>query len=172
MKETCVSSRPASAGRIESSSSLPQAGTARLDPHPLELLAGERRLEVGVEQLGAGLAELVVRDPTVLAEDDDRRVLLGLDLDLGREPRAKQVRAHRLPETGLGQQQEVAGLTAHDDERRDQPRLRRQEEGLARRGGDVVRQHPLQEVLRVGPGHPDVVPGPRGHSSRNRCHAQ
>ena len=151
--------------------SLPRPGR-RFDSHPLELVSGKRRLEVSVEQLCAGLAELAVRKRTVFAEDDDRGVLFGLDLDLRREPRSEQGRANGLSETGLGQKQELLGRSPDDDERRDQPRLRREKERRAGRGGDVVRQHPLEEVLRVGPGHPDEVAGPRSHFSRNRCHAQ
>ena len=45
--------------------------------------------------------------PLAVAEDDRRRVLLGLDLALGREPRAQERRAHRLAEPRLGEQQEV-----------------------------------------------------------------
>ena len=81
---------------------------AGFDSHPLELIAGERRLDVGIQELGAGLAELAVRNPAVLAEDNDRGVLLGLDRDLGGEPCAEQVRANGLTETRLGQEQEVS----------------------------------------------------------------
>ena len=82
---------------------------ASLDPHPLELLAGKRRLEPRVEHLCPGLAELDARDLSVLTEHDDRGVFLALDLDLGRELRAEQGRAHGFAETRFGQEEEVLG---------------------------------------------------------------
>ena len=117
-----------------------------------------------------GSPSSLVRDAAVLAEDDDRRVLLRLDLDLGREPRAKQRRADRLAETRLGQEQEVVIGAAHDDERRDQPSLGREQHGAARRLGHVVREHALEEVLRVGPRDPNVVARPGRDSARHCRH--
>ena len=80
--------------------SLPQAGAAA----SIRMRSTSSAERVGSTSASsssdAGLAELLVRDPAVLAEDDDRRVLLRLDLDLGREPRAKQGGADRLAEPG------------------------------------------------------------------------
>ena len=98
--------------------------------------------------------------------------MLRLDFDLGGEAGSQQCRGHRLAKAGLRQQQEVVLGAAHDDDGGDDPRLRSQEQRLAGRSRDVVRQHPLEEVLRVGAGHANEVPGPGGHSARKGCHAQ
>jgi hypothetical protein len=97
-------------------------------------------------------------------------VLLRLDLDLGREPRAKERRCDVLAEPRLGQEQEVVIGAAHDDDRRDQPRLGREQHGAAGRLGDVVREHALEEVLRIGARDPDVVTRAARNSARHRCH--
>jgi hypothetical protein len=149
---------------------LPPRRSPGLDPEPLELLVGEGRLDVLVEQLGGRLAVLAVRDASVLAEDDDRPVLLGLDFHLRGKPGAQQCRLHRLPESGLGEKQEVVLAAADHDDRSDHARLRGQEQRLAGRGGDVVRHHALQEVLRVRPGDPDKHTRPEGNSARNGSH--
>ena len=65
-------------------------------------------------------------------------------------------------ELGLGEQEEVVLAAAPDDERRDQPCLRRQEERLARCFLDVVRDHPLEEVLGVRSLDRDVRPWAEG----------
>ena len=82
-----------------------------------------------------------------------------LDLDLRREPGTRQGRSHGLAEAGLGQEQEILGPAADDDERCDDTRFRGEEERLAGGRGDVVRDHPLQEVLGVRARNAHVVPG-------------
>ncbi len=61
--------------------------------------------------------------------------------------------ADDVPELGLGQQQEVLGTAPPDPERGDHPRLRGQKQRLAALALaerlDVVREHPLEVVLRV-----------------------
>ena len=141
-----------------------------LDAQALRLAFRERRLGVAVEELRSRLAQLVVRNPALLAERDHRDVLLGLDLDLRGEPGAQESGAHRITEPGLGEQQEVVVGAAHDDEWRDQAGLRRQEHRPARRLFDVVREHALQEVGRVGTGDPHVVARARCNSARDGCH--
>ena len=56
-----------------------------------------------------------------------------------------------LAELGLGQEQEVVGAAPPDAERRDHPCLRASAAAprTTRRPRDVVREHPLQEVVRV-----------------------
>jgi hypothetical protein len=98
-------------------------------------------------------------------------VLLGFDLDLRREPGAKQCRPHRLAQAGLGEQEEVIGRTAHDDDWRDHAGLRRQEQRLAGSECDVVREHALQEVLCVGACNANELARPSGHPLRNGFHA-
>ena len=123
------------------------ARRAREDPQPLELLVGRRRLDVCVEHLDGGHAVVASRNPLGVAEDDRRGVLLRLDLALGGDPHPGQVRAHRLAELGLGEEQEVVLAAAPDEERRDHAGLRRQQQRLAASAGEhVVRHHPLEEV--------------------------
>ena len=85
---------------------------------------------------------------------------LGLDLALGREPGAQQRRPHGLAEPTLGEKQEVVVRPAHHAHRRDDPPLRRQQQRVARRLRDVVREHPLEEILGIRPAHADEVPLP------------
>ena len=63
----------------------------------------------------------LARQPLGVAEDEQRRVLLELDLALRREARAQQLRPHDLAELRLGQEQEVLRAAAPDAQRRDQP---------------------------------------------------
>jgi hypothetical protein len=94
-------------------------------------------------------------------------VVLRLDVDLRREAGACELRAHDVAELGLRQHEEVVARAADDPERRDDPRLRRQQQRVAVLvRGDVVRDHPLQEVLRVGPRHAEV----RTRAKRNARH--
>ena len=78
---------------------------------------------------------------------------------------AEQRGADDLAQLGLGQQQEVLGPAPPHPQGRDQPALRRQQQrvdDLA--GGDVVGDHPLEVVLRVRAGDPDIRPRPRRDS--------
>ena len=132
------------------------ARNARLDAAELELVVVHRRLEARVEHFdGAGK----VRGDAVTSEDEERRVLLHLDLALRAQAHANELRADRLAELGLGQEEEVLLAAAPDDERRDQPRLRRQEQCRARVADaervHVVRDHALEIVARVRSGDPD-----------------
>jgi hypothetical protein len=94
------------------------------------------------------------------AQDDDGPVLLRLDRALRREAGAQELANEPLAGKGLGQEQEVVLPAAHDDERRDDPRLRRQEQRRARLPGcerlDVVRDHAVEVRGRVRPSHGDV----------------
>src|SRR2546425_2815335 len=98
----------------------PPAWDAGLDPPALELL----------------LAHLSSRwtlvEDLFAAEDEPRLVLLQLELDLGGKPRPQEVCTNRLAELGLGRQEEVVGSAAEHAKRRDHPRLRREQERLAR----------------------------------------
>ena len=79
-------------------------------------------------------------------------MLLELDLHPGRETRAQELPTNGVAEARFGQQQEIVARAPHDPKRRDDPRLRRQQQGVAivvRR--DVVGDHALQEILRVRP---------------------
>src|SRR5712691_8312489 len=60
----------------------PEAGSSGGDPHPLEFLVVERRLERLVQDLDRGHAVVLVRDAVALAEHDRRGVLFELDLAL------------------------------------------------------------------------------------------
>ena len=161
MKETCDSSSPASAGRIVSSSSRPQTGvpaSIRSRSSSLGSAASRPSSAPALEGLDA---EVVVEDPLAWAELQVAAVRLELDLALGGEPRAQQRRAHGLGEVGLGDQEERLGPLAHDPQRRDDPALRRQQQrrpglaGLER--DDLVRDHPLEKVGRLGPRDGDVA---------------
>ena len=98
-------------------------------------------------------------------------MLLRLDLALGGEPPAQQGPAHRIAELGLGEKQEVVLAAPPDAQRSDQPPLRREQEGVdeivARH---VVRQEPLQEILRVRPGDAHVRARAEGDPCRRNCH--
>jgi hypothetical protein len=89
-------------------------------------------------------------------------VLLGLDLGLGREAVAAELRLHLLAELGLGQEEKVLVPAAEDDERCDHARLRSQEQRLAglagAERGDVVGDHPVEIGLRLGTGDSDEGP--------------
>jgi len=56
-------------------------------------------------------------------------VLLGLDLAFRAQTHPHEQRAHRLAELRLRQQQEILFAAAPHDERSDDPRLRRQQQG-------------------------------------------
>src|SRR4051794_3428178 len=128
---------------------------ARLDPPALDVV------------LAGLVAGRTLVEPLAAAEHEPRLVLLRLDVDFRREARALQLSAHRVAELRLGEQQEVVGRTPVDAEGRDDPRLRRQEQRVAHVVcGDVVRDHPLQEVLRVRPRHAEV----RTRAKRNAWH--
>jgi hypothetical protein len=77
-----------------------------------------------------------------------------------------------LAEAWLGQEQKIVRLSAHDHDRSDHARLRRQEQRLAGSGRDIVREHPLEEVLGVRPGDAHKLPQAGGDSARNGSHAQ
>ena len=92
-------------------------------------------------------------------------MLLRFDLGLRGEARTEQLGADHVAEVGLGQHEEVVIATTQDTQRRDDARLRRQQQRLARLAdaerGDVVRDHPLEVVLSVRPGHTDERAGTR-----------
>src|SRR2546421_789042 len=132
------------------------AWDAGLDPPVLEfVLAHLRAWRAFVENL-------------IAAEDEPRLVVLGLDLDLGREAGAEELRADPFAELGLRREQKVVGAAAKDAQRRDHARLRGEQKRLARRAVverlDVVRDHALQVVLGVWSGDPDE----RARTARNR----
>ena len=157
LKLICVSSRPASAGRIWLVDLSAPPRNACFDPPALELL----------------LADLVscrtVVEHFLSAEDQPGLVLLRLDLRLRREARAQQLRAHRVTKLRLGQHQEVLFAAAHHAQRRDDARLRRQEERVAgfadSESLDVVRDHALQVVGSVGAGDAE-------ERARSPCHGR
>jgi hypothetical protein len=97
-------------------------------------------------------------------------VALGLDLALGGETGSDQGGANRFPQSRLGQEQEVVLSSPHHDERSDHPTLRREQERLARRACDLVRQHALEEIARVRPTHGDVVAWPERSGGREGLH--
>src|SRR5581483_12522206 len=91
------------------------------------------------------------RDPFAAAEDDRRRVLLELDVALRRETHPREVRLHDGAELRLREQQHVVCTATPDEQRRDHARLRRQQQRVDRpRLGNVVREHPVQVLDRVG----------------------
>ena len=94
-------------------------------------------------------------------------MLLGLDLAPCAQAHPRQLRAHDLAQAQLGQQQEVVVGSSQHDERRDHARLRGEEQRGARLPErerlDVVRDHPLQVVRRVGPDDADELPPSRSH---------
>jgi hypothetical protein len=141
------------------------------DPHALELLLVEelgRRL--GVEDFHSGRAELVVRDSFVLAEEEHGCVVLRLDLDLRREAGASERRSDDLAEPVLGQKEVVVIVAANDDHRCDDSGLRRQQQSRTGRALDVVRDHSLQKVLRLGAANGDIVARPDRCARRNDSH--
>ena len=91
-------------------------------------------------------------------------------------PRSARARAStrtRLAEPRLRQQQEVvvARAARRPPARSRVPSASAAAPRHARPSRDVVREHPLEEVLRVGARDPNVVAWPRRHSARHRCHA-
>ena len=104
------------------------------------------------------LAKLV--EHLLAAENEPRLVLLGLDLRLRGEAEPRELSADALAQLRLGQEQEVVRPAAQHTQRGDHPRLRGEQERIAplphRERGDVVREHPLQVVLGVGPRDADV----------------
>jgi hypothetical protein len=147
------------------------ARSAREDPQPLQLLfVRELGGCLAVQDLDGGDAVLVVRDAFALAEDEHGRVRFRLELDLGREAHAEQRRAHDVPEPFLGQQEIVLLATLHDDQRSDHPGLRRQQQRGARRLLDVVRDHSLEEILRIRSADGNVLARSKRRCGRNDLH--
>src|SRR3954465_10882489 len=151
-------------------------GRAGLDPQALELLVRRGGL---VLLLGPALdrldAVVVVRDPLTGPELEVAAVRLRLDLALGGEARAQQRRADRLRERGVGDQQERLRPLAYDSPWRDDPAVRRQQQGRARlarlEGRDLVREHALEEVRRLRAGHGHVAAIQPIARSGHRFHA-
>src|SRR3954470_14957411 len=81
------------------------ARDAALDPAQLELVLREGRLEPGIE--GLPRTRPVGRKALPTAEDERGRVLLGLDLALRAQAHPRQLRAHSLAQSRLGQEEEV-----------------------------------------------------------------
>ena len=94
------------------------------------------------------------------------------DLAARAQPHPQQRRPHDLAEPGLGQQQDVLLAAAQHHERRDDPRLRGEQQRLARVAGlerrDLVRDHPLEVRDRVGPGHARRTPWDAAQSVTSR----
>ena len=95
-----------------------------------------------------------------------------VDLGLRGEAPPHERPPHALSEPPLGQQQVVVGGPPPGDERREHTGLEGQEQRLARGArldrGDVVREYPVQEVLRVRPGDADEVPWTEGDAGHRR----
>src|SRR5581483_3181361 len=102
---------------------------AGLDPAALELVAVDRGLEARVEEL-AGAGE-VRREAALVAEDEYRRMLLGLDLAVEPKPHPDEQPADDLGELGLGQDEIVVLAAPQDDDGRDDARLRGEEQRRA-----------------------------------------
>jgi hypothetical protein len=89
------------------------------------------------------------------------------DLALRPQTHPRQVRAHDLAQSRLGQDEELVVVATQNDEGRDQPRLRREQQRrarlTARERTDVVRDHPLQIVRGVRPGDANEVPLSHSH---------
>ncbi len=89
-------------------------------------------------------------------------MLFLLDLALRGEPRTDERGSDRLTEPGLGQEEEVVDGATEHDERRDHPRLRREQQRLARVADperlDVVRHHRLQVGGGIGTTDADELP--------------
>ena len=90
-------------------------------------------------------------------------MLLELDLALRREARrGAGASARRSPSSGSVRSRKSSGPRRQTRTRRDHPRLRRQQQrGTSSPRRDVVREHPLEVVLRVRPGDPHVGAGRR-----------
>ena len=138
-----------------------------LDPQELELVLPHGRLELGVEHLDRRHPVVGIRDPVRLAEDDRGRVLLDLDVALGREAGAEKRGAHSFAEARLGQQEKVLHAAPPHGQRRDHARLRREEQRFARVADrellDVVRDHRLEVRLGIRPPHADEVARSRSY---------
>ena len=91
-------------------------------------------------------------------------MLLRRDVHLGAQPHAHEVAQHHAAELRLGEQEEVVGASAPDGERRDHAGLRGEEQRLTRLLGNVVRDHSLEEVLRVRAPNADVRTRPNGNT--------
>ena len=154
------------------------ARAARLDAQPLELVFVERlarglRVQ-GLPRILAVLARARCRPAGSPPSTIAARVLLGRQLDLGGEARALELRAERLAEPRLRGEQEVVVGATEDPERRNDPRLRREQKRVARLARreclDVVRDHALHEVGSVRAAGTDVVTRARSPSAmRSVC---
>src|SRR5690348_13298198 len=94
----------------------------------VELVTPARNARLDAPAFDIFLARLVARRPLVEhfvpAEDEPRLVLLRLDLDLGGEACACELRPHDLPELGLGQEEEIVLRAPPHTEWSDDARLR------------------------------------------------
>jgi hypothetical protein len=149
----------------------PDPRRARADAQALELVLTDEIRAVGrrgVEHLDGLEPVVAVRNALAPAEDEERLVLLRLDLGLRREPEPAQLRRHTLAELRFREQQEVIRPAAPDDERRDHAPLRREEERLAGVAEverlDLVRDHPLEVAGRLGAGDAHEGTGPPGRA--------
>ncbi len=101
-------------------------------------------------------------------------MLLGLDLGARAQAHPGQMRSDDFAELGLGQQEEVVGCASQDDERGDHARLRSQQKRWTCvphvERCDVVRDHPLEVVLGVRAGDPDICSSASGDLLGNAFH--
>jgi hypothetical protein len=98
-------------------------------------------------------------------------VLLGLDLAFRGEARTQERGAYHISQLGLRQQHEIVVAAPPDAKRRDEPGLRRQQQGIEHaRLRDVVREHALKELLGAGTLDADERARPPGGFVRNSCH--
>jgi hypothetical protein len=98
-------------------------------------------------------------------------VLLRLDLAARREPHPHELGAQRLTELRLREKQHVVRPAPPHEHRRDHARLRRQEQRVdGAVVGNVVREHPVQEVDGVRALHAHVRARPSRSGRRNGCH--
>src|SRR5205085_3634472 len=122
----------------------PPARDAGLDPPALE------RLIVDLFAFRSSVEDFFA------AEDEPRIVFLRLDLRLRREAEAQQLVPDALAELGFGEDEVVVLIAPQHAERRDHARLRGQQQRVAgltdRERLDVVRDHPLQVLARIGTG--------------------
>src|SRR5215469_14225649 len=91
---------------------VPPAGHAALDPEQLELVLREGRLKPGIERLAG--ARPVRREAVHAAEEEHRLARLALDLALRAQAHPRQLRAHDIAQTGLGEEQKVVVGPAQD----------------------------------------------------------
>jgi len=97
-----------------------------------------------------------------LSEHEHGVVWFRLDLDLGCESEVPELGDEPLGETAVGGEEVVVDSPAKHGHGRDHAGLRGEQQrlaGLTGVDGDVLRQHPLQEVLRVRPDDADEVAG-------------